>query len=1421
METKVTAGHVKWIFPNKIVLDDVEIMDQSGDSLIYVEKLQTRIRHIDLENQIFSFGTVHLQRPVVKFNSQDGIAGMNYMFLTELGGGSGGGKAVQLLFKKIILSNGTFEYRRDDVLAPSDRRFNENHLRFDRINAELLSMDIIADSLNFKIKEMSAKEHSGLELKHLACKAKIHFNGMEFDELLLRTNESSIEHYLSFEYKGYPMMGDFIDSVQVRSNLENTILSMNDLAFFSDQLKEYAHEELKLSGNFKGTVANFKANDLKVEFGEDGKLLGEAKVKGLPEWDISYVDVDVEQLTSSIAGIERIAGVKFPVEVHRLGTTNFKGYVTGFYSNFVADGNLNSSLGRVKTRIQIEQLPSGITRYNGKVLTSSFQMGTLLGVSDLGKISMTVDVKDASGTSLEDLKAKVIAEVQTIEYLGRTFVNVSANGKFSSGGFDGFASVNDPELKLDFNGNMDFRGAFPKYNFKSKIKRANLLVFGLDTTKSLVSGEFDVNLKGRSLDQINGLISARDVKLLRDGESYQLNNLFVSSGYKEKERSIIMRSDFADVNLKGNFKFSQLDRVYADFLNTLFPDYYTNDKPVQEAIVITADAKIRQDDLLDLIMPYGIELGNGTFEGNYRAKEKSLAVDGRMDEIIYQEFKLKNYFLNIRKNPFELLNMATDIDEVLRNDSAFVHTVELNASILPNDVDFMLNVSDTSDLLALRSFGRLKFKNDSIQLQLEQSKIYSKGRRWTINDKNKLLFTKTMSLVEMLELNSGEESAFVSGRLGSRDDQKLSVWLSRFQLSNLNPILEMENINLSGYANGSVDIHQVLNRPLVKANLLVDDLVYNGDTLGNFKIISTANEHPLAMDIVASIEEGIFKNLTIKGKVDWRENRDNFDVNLVLRDGSVKPFEQIFKGLASGFKGSVDSRLRLTGTFDDPIIAGHVTLKKVSFKVDYLQTRYTLNDRVRISQSIIDLNDVNISDQEGHQAKAKGVIKHELFDNFVLDLSVVEAKSILAMNTTKKDNELFYGKAYGSGSVQFKGPLDDIYININASSDKGTKIFIPVYSTGENALVDYVSFVDQSNVVVKRGNRQVEGITMDMKFKITEEAEFELLFDELLDDKIYGRGFGSVKIEMNTYGDFFMFGDFEISEGYYPFASPMLVSEKFVLKKGGKIRWDGDPYNAYIDMEAKIRRSQANPYHLMLGSPFVADNKEKYQGEVDVDVQLFLRGELFNPDITFGLSLPNNSSISGNSEFLSVFNRVKADEDELNRQVFSLMTFGSFSPTNFFAYDNVGFASNIGQTVNNSLSSFISGQLNNWISQYNQNWEIGVDWQTQNAEQNAELILSVRKKLFNDRLEIAGSVDAVTNSAGKNPYDVNLIYNVKEDGKIRIKAFQKMANDPTLGDINNITTTGFGLFFRMQFDRIRLRRKNKTEVSGLKPASKL
>jgi hypothetical protein len=163
----------------------------------------------------------------------------------------------------------------------------------------------------------------------------------------------------------------------------------------------------------------------------------------------------------------------------------------------------------------------------------------------------------------------------------------------------------------------------------------------------------------------------------------------------------------------------------------------------------------------------------------------------------------------------------------------------------------------------------------------------------------------------------------------------------------------------------------------------------------------------------------------------------------------------------------------------------------------------------------------------------------------------------------------------------------------------------------------------------------------------------------------------------------------------------------------------------------------------------------------------------------------------------------------MNRQVFALLVLGTFVPPSFA--NTTGSATNNVSTVAattgiNSLSDFASSQLNNWLGQLDTRLQVGVDYQT-TYQNEAELILSLKRNFLNDRLELSYSVDAA--AQGSRPYDISIKYDISKDGSFKVRGFQKQANDPTLGNITNVTTTGVGLFYRYQFDSFRLKRKNK------------
>ena len=57
-------------------------------------------------------------------------------------------------------------------------------------------------------------------------------------------------------------------------------------------------------------------------------------------------------------------------------------------------------------------------------------------------------------------------------------------------------------------------------------------------------------------------------------------------------------------------------------------------------------------------------------------------------------------------------------------------------------------------------------------------------------------------------------------------------------------------------------------------------------------------------------------------------------------------------------------------------------------------------------------------------------------------------------------------------------------------------------------------------------------------------------------------------MEIDSEGEFNIYGDFVTSEGEYNFKDLALIDKKFRLNEGGTIIWDGDPLDAQMNISA-------------------------------------------------------------------------------------------------------------------------------------------------------------------------------------------------------------------------------------------------------------
>jgi hypothetical protein len=167
----------------------------------------------------------------------------------------------------------------------------------------------------------------------------------------------------------------------------------------------------------------------------------------------------------------------------------------------------------------------------------------------------------------------------------------------------------------------------------------------------------------------------------------------------------------------------------------------------------------------------------------------------------------------------------------------------------------------------------------------------------------------------------------------------------------------------------------------------------------------------------------------------------------------------------------------------------------------------------------------------------------------------------------------------------------------------------------------------------------------------------------------------------------------------------------------------------------------------------------------------------------------------------------------MNRQVFSLLVLNSFVTPLQLSGAAGGGATNMGtlagSVASTSTSELLSSQLSSMLSKISKDFDVGVTYRPGDAITSKEMEVALSTQLFNDKLSIDGNVgvnnrnQTITNTNNPNNIvgDVNVDYKLTDDGKVRVKAFNR-PNDITQIYSSSLYTQGLGVFYREEFDTI-------------------
>ena len=1315
------------------------------------------------------------------------------------------------------------------------------HFGLTKLKGDAYDFFILGDTISLNTKALSATDEAtkwhiqSLTANFLYCK-----KAMAFRKLEGLMGNSIIRNELIFNYDSPGDMGDFVDKVKITANLDSSILHTHDLALFAPGLKKY-HDILAISGKYKGTIKKCRVRDFDLYFGTHSHVKGAVSLEGLPNFDGTFINFAIEP--SHINNIDLSQYIDNDITdqtIQRLGFINFNGHFQGFTNNFVADGSFSTLLGDFESDISLQLAKkSADSKYKGQLVTHDFDLGILIDQPEIiQKLDMNGSI-EGRGFKLNEGKIAIKADIPRIGINAYNYKNIKVNGKLEKESFKGFLSIKDPNLVFTAEGEVDLRNDKNLFNVVAGVEKIDLKQLGYSQTAFTIQTQLNVDFEGLEPDKIVGHAQFSKAEITYGNKDLIVDSLYVSSQKDSAGfRDFQLQSDFVRVDAKGNFEFTKLVSDAKALINEYkislqnnkaqIKKYYQkkNNKAPEKYNI---NYKIDLSDinpLLTLFYPE-LTLSPGTqIEGNFSTGKNTIfALNTKIKNLTYNSYAFHNTSVDF--NTSKLYNDASILASCYINSSkqelakaAETEKLAIEAVWFNDHIEFENSVRQYKADNYANLKGDLFFYEDRMEMKLKPSNLQVLDKNWHFASENLITFREHEINFSNLKLENSFHFISLDGNISKDPEKELKLSIQDFDITILNPLV---NSKLQGNANGYAILKDIYKNIYIDSQLSVEELVIDKFLIGDIDGKAIWDNYVQKLKINYGITRFNDEILTLSGTYDPNDKINAFDLHIELNDTDLQILEPFIKDDLSKISGKAKGSLALSGTLNTPLLKGEVNISNGKFKYNYLNTNYSFNDKIYFFENEIGVRNLNLYDDNGNAAVIKGGVFHDGFKNFVIDVSG-RMRNFKVLQTTIKEGSSFYGTAIVSGNFNLGGTFKNIIIKADAKSEAGTKIYIPVSSSSEVGDEEYINFVsaklkDTVNAAPV-SKLDLSGVVLDFNLDVTTDAYCEIIFDIRTGDIIRGSGNGRIKMEIDTKGSFNMFGDLIIEKGFYNFTLPGIgfVNKEFSVKQGGRISWNGDPYEANLDLKATYDQYASLKPILQL-----EDNEldmPAYNQRFPVTVILGLTGSLLAPQIDLNIDLKEYPTSFGPKGVLAFLSKIRTDEQELNRQAFSLIVLKRLQPAGSFSGAQ-------GSAIS-SLSEFLSNQLSYWVSQVDENLEFDLNVNTLDANAYANFQWRMSYSLLKGRLKITRN----NNINANNTQSQNLIgewtieYWLSNDGRFRVKMYNRNTQNAlaNIGNSNN-TMAGFSLLHTQSFNNIgellRGRRKKKNDDEAPKDKDQL
>ena len=1374
--SRLTIGRINIGLLNRIIIDDLMLNDQSGKELLKVGRLSAKFEILPLFNGRISIGNVQLFSFNANLEKPTPQATSNFQFVLDAFASKDTVKKksnLDLRINSLLIRRGRVSY---DVLSAerTPGKFNPQHIRLSNILANISLKALQSDSINAAIKRMSIEEdHSGFELKKLSLKIVANNKKMWIENFAIDLPNTSLAmDTIRMEYDSLGAFGNFANDVRFSFHMLPSAVALQDLSAFVPAFKPF-RETLQLEMKADGTVNQLNCPKLQISADNHFLLKGDVSLQDLSHPQDAYIFGNLSNLYADPEGItffvrnlsKDYKGV--PPVLQHLGTVSFRGEISGYFTDLVTYGEVRTDIGTVKTDLKFgSDKEKGYFSYSGAVKTAEFELGKLLNNDKFGKVTFNMDLK---GNHYEKKYPSITMKglVASIDYSDYTYENITLDGEYKQGGFNGNVTLDDENGAIQLNGAINTAGKTPTFNFHAAVShfRPNTLHLTPKYKDTELSVKIKADFTGSSINDMNGEINIDSLQYTAPDQNFFMDNLRIAATQNdEHQKRLTINSNFLRGTIEGDYSYQTLPASVLNIMRRYIPALILPDKrPRETANNFYFDLHIYNTEILSTVFQIPLKVyTHSTLKGYFNDKLQRLRVEGYFPRLSYKEkffesgvllcenpgeqFQAKVRFTN--RKPNGAVNVALEaqakddrIQAVFNwgNSSAVTYSGKL-AAVTQFIRESVRETDGGKQHLRSAHKGRKDIPALKTIVNVQETDVILNDTIWKIHP-SQIVVDSGKIHVNNFYFSHKERHLRINGTVSEQPQDTVRLNLKEINIGYVFDIADL-GVNFKGEATGPAYASGVLKKPVMSTDLFIRNLGLNEGLLGDANIHGEWHHDVKGIYLDARIREKDIAKSHVYGYIYPIKPTSSLDLQIEADSTNLKFIHHYMQSITPEFNGRASGHVHFYGKFKALTMEGRV-FGDASIKVDVLNTTFSLKDSILIEPGGLTFRNNRIFDTQGHQGRANGYLHYQHFKNLEYRFQF-DVNNMLVMNTKESPDFPFYGTVYGTGNATIAGnAAEGVNIDVAMTTNRNTNFTYMKEGIASAVSNQFIQFVDktprrilqdsvmlaseyelaQKEVLEKESDTDIR---LNLLIDATPDATMKIIMDPVAGDYISGKGTGNIRTEFYNKGDVKMFGSYRISQGVYKFSLQEVIRKDFIIKDGSTITFNGLPLDATLDIQASYLVNSASLNDLVPDASNYVN-----QTSIKVNCLMALTGQLTSPDIKMSLELPNERD-----EVQALVRNYIPTDEQMNLQILYLLGIGKFyTPENVDATGNSNMMSSV-------LSSTLSGQLNNALSQIidSNNWNFGTNFSTgEKGWTDMEFETMLSGQLLNNRLLINGN----------------------------------------------------------------------------------